>query len=287
MPRPKRVPDPGLPHRLERVRKETHLSLNEFWKELGGEEVCSYQSAQNYHYDRDPPVAYLVAVSKSFGATVEWLATETGPMHWPKIEKIPIDLQWRECSGEALGVFRDNKASETMDADTFFDQVTLLTRAAEELLEELTRERGYRASYALETNQEGEGGEVGTHVKGDVDAIQIDWWLEETEEEQEWREQQENAARTEPSVAWQLLVPLLANGYGTVWNGVVEFCEITGLGTDHLTLASRDSALRRITGLIQDLLPDPGIPRSAMRSPDTVLKVVDSVQGQFVIDSPE
>ena len=67
----------------------------------------------------------------------------------------------------------------------------------------------------------------------------------------------------------------------------MEFCEITGLGTDHLTLASRDSALRRITGLIQDLLPDPGIPRSAMRSPDTVLKVVDSVQGQFVIDSPE
>jgi len=287
MPRPKRIPDPGLPHRLEQVRKEAGLSLKDFWKEVGGEKVCSYQSAQNYHYDREPPVAYLVAVSRSFRVTVEWLATETGSIYWPEIEKVPIDLQLQGQNGEAFDIFRDNKASETMDADTFFNQVTLLTEAAEERLEQLARGRSYWPSYALETNQEEHKDEAVAHAKGDVDAIQIDWWLEETEEEQEWREQQEGAVRTQPSVAWQLLVPLLANGYGAVWNGAVEFCEITGLGTDHLTLAARDSTLRRITGLIQDLLPDPGIPRSAMRSPDTVLELVDVVQSQFPADSRE
>jgi len=208
-------------------------------------------------------------------------------MYWPKVEKVPIDLQLQKDNGGAFEIFRDNKASETMDADTFFNQVTLLTEAAEERLGQLARERGYRPSYALETNQEEQEGEAGTHAKGDVDAIQMDWWLEESEEEQEWREQHESALRTQPSVAWQLLVPLLANGYGAVWNGAVEFCEITGLGTDHLTLAARDSTLRRITGLIQDLLPDPGIPRSAIRSPDTVLKLVDSVQSQFASDVSE
>jgi len=287
MPRPKRIPDSGLPYRLERVRKEAGLSLKDFWKEVGSGKVCSYQSAQNYHYDREPPVGYLVAVSRSFGVTVEWLTTETGPMYWPKVEKVPIDLQLQKDNGGAFEIFRDNKASETMDADTFFNQVTLLTEAAEERLGQLARERGYRPSYALETNQEEQEGEAGTHAKGDVDAIQMDWWLEESEEEQEWREQHESALRTQPSVAWQLLVPLLANGYGAVWNGAVEFCEITGLGTDHLTLAARDSTLRRITGLIQDLLPDPGIPRSAIRSPDTVLKLVDSVQSQFASDVSE
>ena len=47
----------------------------------------SYEAARNYHFDRDPPVSYLIRVSKIFNVSLEWLATEVGAFEsGPEIE---------------------------------------------------------------------------------------------------------------------------------------------------------------------------------------------------------
>jgi len=77
MPRKKREPTDEIARRLEAVRKREGCSLAEFVRRLNdhGYDV-SYQAAQNYHFDRPPPIDYLVAVSEVFpAANLEYLAT--------------------------------------------------------------------------------------------------------------------------------------------------------------------------------------------------------------------
>lgn len=63
--------------RLEAVRELHGISLAEFRKQLyeGHGESYSYQTIQNYHYDREPPVRYLVRVADIFGVSLIQLAT--------------------------------------------------------------------------------------------------------------------------------------------------------------------------------------------------------------------
>ena len=83
--RPAPAPKTAMGRRLEEVRAHTgYPSLRSFWARLdeGWEEEdgrVSYEAARNYHYDRAPPVSYLVRVSDVFNVSLEWLATEKGP----------------------------------------------------------------------------------------------------------------------------------------------------------------------------------------------------------------
>ena len=76
----------GFPTRLEQVRsffgvpdrKAFLRRVAEVARE--GDDVPSYASVRTYHFERDPPVTYLVLVSRAFGVSLEWLATGEGPM---------------------------------------------------------------------------------------------------------------------------------------------------------------------------------------------------------------
>ena len=76
----------AMSQRLEYVRNEftsESYSLAEFHRLLGGKDFVSYQTVQNYHFDRDASVQYLAAVAEEFAIRLEWLATGKGsPSIW-------------------------------------------------------------------------------------------------------------------------------------------------------------------------------------------------------------
>ena len=85
-----------MSRRLEDVRtryRSASFSLAEFHRHLGGSDFVSYQTVQNYHFDRDPSVKYLVAVAETFRVRLEWLATGAGS---PGVEG-DIDVDKREA----------------------------------------------------------------------------------------------------------------------------------------------------------------------------------------------
>ena len=92
---PKPAPEGLISGRLERVRERFEVpSVRAFWvaivglhtNEAGADAYTwehskrrgyprvSYEAARTYHYDRDPPVEYLVRVSGVYGVRLEWLA---------------------------------------------------------------------------------------------------------------------------------------------------------------------------------------------------------------------
>lgn len=70
-----REPEGDMGKRLETVRLRAGLTLADFHRRLGGSEFCSYQTVQNYHFDRQPSVQYLVRVADVFEEDLTWLAT--------------------------------------------------------------------------------------------------------------------------------------------------------------------------------------------------------------------
>ncbi|MGI9628452.1 MAG: hypothetical protein ACR2QM_16585, partial [Longimicrobiales bacterium] len=62
------IPETQTASRLEFIRSKVHCStLREFWRELTKDDYeISYEAVRNYHYDREPPVDYLVQVSTAF-----------------------------------------------------------------------------------------------------------------------------------------------------------------------------------------------------------------------------
>lgn len=77
-------PDPktGIAHRLESVRRQTGYehSLRAFWRRLtegwDDENAVSYEAVRRYHYNREPPISYLVRVVEVFPQySLAWLAT--------------------------------------------------------------------------------------------------------------------------------------------------------------------------------------------------------------------
>ena len=91
-----------MSRRLEHVRTRycsASFSLAEFHRHLGGSDFVSYQTVQNYHFDRAASVKYLAAVAETFRVRLEWLATGDGsPSHWgtPGVEG-DIDVDKREA----------------------------------------------------------------------------------------------------------------------------------------------------------------------------------------------
>lgn len=83
---PSPAPERPISRRLEDVRAHTgEPSIRAFharlWEGWGREERLSYEAARKYHYDRDPPVAYLARVCEVFPEVrLEWLATGAGAM---------------------------------------------------------------------------------------------------------------------------------------------------------------------------------------------------------------
>lgn len=81
-----------ISRRLEYVRTQftsASYSLADFHRLLGGKEFVSYQTVQNYHFDRDPSVQYLAAVAATFSIDMGWLATGQGkatPWGTPGVE---------------------------------------------------------------------------------------------------------------------------------------------------------------------------------------------------------
>lgn len=74
-------PETETAQRLEFVRSNVQCTtLRDFWRELtsDGEYQISYEAVRNYHYDREPPVEYLVQVAKVFDVDLQWLATGQG-----------------------------------------------------------------------------------------------------------------------------------------------------------------------------------------------------------------
>jgi transcriptional regulator with XRE-family HTH domain len=69
---------PPICERLEHVRDSRGLTLKEFHERLGGREFVSYSAVRNYELDRDPPVSYLLQVSRNFAIRLEWLLTGDG-----------------------------------------------------------------------------------------------------------------------------------------------------------------------------------------------------------------
>jgi hypothetical protein len=76
------APVPGsIAARLEEVRLARRIPhVQAFHAALGetGYRI-SYEAVRTYHAGRVPPVEYLVAVSRRFAVTVDWLATGVGP----------------------------------------------------------------------------------------------------------------------------------------------------------------------------------------------------------------
>jgi len=78
-----------ISQRLEHVRAHFGFeTLREFYRELTETEGFgfSYEALRNYHYDRDPPVPYLGAVSRRFGVSLDFLVFGDGPM-LPEVEQ--------------------------------------------------------------------------------------------------------------------------------------------------------------------------------------------------------
>jgi hypothetical protein len=75
-----------ISRRLEYVRTEftsIRYTLADFHRVLGGRDLVSYQTVQNYHFDRDASVQYLAAVAEVFSVDLDWLATGKGtPSPW-------------------------------------------------------------------------------------------------------------------------------------------------------------------------------------------------------------
>ena len=70
-----------MSRRLEYVRTQftgVPVSLAEFHRQLGGKDFVSYQTVQNYHFDRDASVEYLARVAQFYSVDFEWLATGNG-----------------------------------------------------------------------------------------------------------------------------------------------------------------------------------------------------------------
>lgn len=70
-----------MSRRLEYVRTQftgVAVSLAQFHRQLGGKEFVSYQTVQNYHFDRDASVEYLARVAEFYSVDFEWLATGNG-----------------------------------------------------------------------------------------------------------------------------------------------------------------------------------------------------------------
>lgn len=93
------VPETKTASRLEFVRTKVQCTtLREFWRELTKADYdISYEAVRNYHYDREPPVDYLVQVSTTFDVNLTWLATGQG-QPWP--EEPGIDEAAEEAAGE-------------------------------------------------------------------------------------------------------------------------------------------------------------------------------------------
>ena len=82
---PSPPPQNEISARLEDIRQQKLIpTVKEFWTRLqkwaddGDEEFVSYASARLYHYDRTPPIAYLLRVSRVFSVSLWWLATGEG-----------------------------------------------------------------------------------------------------------------------------------------------------------------------------------------------------------------
>ena len=93
-------PETQTANRLEFIRSKVQCdTLRDFWRELTkGDYRVSYEAVRNYHYDREPPVDYLVQVSSVFDVNLRWLATGDG-QPWP--EEPGIDKAAEEASGES------------------------------------------------------------------------------------------------------------------------------------------------------------------------------------------
>ena len=111
--RPAPPPKRDISRRLEEVRAHTgYPSLRSFWARLAEDWTdekarVSYEAARNYHYDRDPPVSYLVRVSEVFNVSLEYLATGLGALEsGPEIEDYVAKAFGAKSSDEAAQAYR-------------------------------------------------------------------------------------------------------------------------------------------------------------------------------------
>lgn len=123
-------PDPKakdpVSDRLEHIRHKHGLTRRAFWLRLGEEtdegrkvtwvgadgvrEQASYSSVRYYHYDRTPPLSYLLRVSEVFNVKLTWLASGVGPKHRTE-EHIAVELAAVERERELEA--RERRASLT------------------------------------------------------------------------------------------------------------------------------------------------------------------------------
>lgn len=117
MARPVRKATGEMSRRLEYVRTQftgVSYSLAELHRLLGGGDFVSYQTVQNYHFDRDASVQYLAEVAEVFSVNLQWLATGKGsasPWGTPGVEG-DIDASTRTV----LHYMPDPEAREIDDA---------------------------------------------------------------------------------------------------------------------------------------------------------------------------
>ncbi len=91
-----------LSARLEQVREEKGFStLKDFWRQLieGDQYEVSYEAVRNYHFNRQPPVAYLARVADVFGYRLEWLIKGEEPR--------TVEEQKRELEAKVIDLARD------------------------------------------------------------------------------------------------------------------------------------------------------------------------------------
>jgi hypothetical protein len=102
--RPIPPPKTEIARRLEHVRLLSGLpSLRSFWARLAKEwpdadGAVSYEAARNYHYDREPSVAYIARVAVVFGFRLEWLISEKGAPTEQEEQLRLADARAREVS---------------------------------------------------------------------------------------------------------------------------------------------------------------------------------------------
>lgn len=150
-PRPAPRPTTERATRLEQVREELgYDSLRQFWAELTEHAKpfeVSYEAVRNYHYDRDAPVEYYLAVSRVFSVNVVWLLTGGGP-RWSgdagavgEGQLDPVDQKVAEALEPIVEGLRPDAA--TMFSHTYMQLLRAarvdLSRAPQTMLEAIGR----------------------------------------------------------------------------------------------------------------------------------------------------
>lgn len=91
--------------------------MKAFWGRLVEEAGLdlSYASARTYHYDRTPPLSYIIAVSQTFDVSLEWLAVGGSDLATERELWSELGERWERVGSALLEGFFGSAESDGED----------------------------------------------------------------------------------------------------------------------------------------------------------------------------